>query len=61
MRFVLLCILLLGSGCNRVTTRGLTIDGGHVTRRGAPYRGIGVNYFDAFYRTLQKPADVSYR
>ena len=28
MRFVFLCILLLGSGCNRVTTRGLTIDGG---------------------------------
>jgi hypothetical protein len=28
---------------------------------GAPYRGIGVNYFDAFSRTLANPADTSYR
>ncbi len=25
------------------------------------YRGIGVNYFDAFYRTLLNPKDTSYR
>src|SRR6476646_7224744 len=35
--------------------------GGALTRNGAPYRGIGVNYYDAFIRTLRNPQDVSYR
>jgi hypothetical protein len=28
---------------------------------GKPYRGVGVNYFDAFYRTLSSGSDTSYR
>ena len=35
-------------------------DGGILLRDGKPYRGIGVNYFDAFYRTLHNPDDTSY-
>jgi hypothetical protein len=34
---------------------------GVLTRNGAPYRGIGVNYYDAFVRTLRHPQDDSYR
>jgi hypothetical protein len=34
---------------------------GTLLRNGVPYRGVGVNYFDAFLRTLRRPADDSYR
>ena len=41
---------------------GLTVNSqGILMREGQPYRGIGVNYFDAFIRTLRNPGDVSYR
>lgn len=41
---------------------GLTVDSrGLVCRNWQPYRGIGVNYFDAFMRTLSDPATTSYR
>ncbi len=30
-------------------------------RHGHPYRGIGVNYYDAFIRCLRKPGDDSYQ
>ena len=33
---------------------------GALLREGVPYRGIGVNYFDAFARTLKDPNDTSY-
>jgi len=33
---------------------------GTVLRDGKPYRGIGINYFDCFLRTLAKPEDISY-
>jgi len=33
---------------------------GVLLREGAPYRGLGVNYFDCFYRTLSDPANTSY-
>lgn len=40
---------------------GLTVSAkGVVLRDGRPYRGIGVNYFSAFYRTLLTPSDTSY-
>ena len=40
---------------------GLTVSAAGVVRKdGKPYRGIGVNYFSAFYRTLQTPGDTSY-
>ena len=34
---------------------------GGVLRAGKPYRAIGINYFSAFSRTLENPADTSYR
>jgi hypothetical protein len=41
---------------------GLTVgEGGVVLKGGKPFRGIGVNYFDAFYRTLKDRNDESYR
>ena len=40
---------------------GLTVNAkGILLRAGRPYRGIGVNYFNAFYRTLLTPGDTSY-
>lgn len=33
---------------------------GVLTRHGVPYRGIGVNYYDAFLRVLRNPQDTSY-
>ncbi|MBV9867666.1 MAG: cellulase family glycosylhydrolase [Abitibacteriaceae bacterium] len=40
---------------------GLTVRAdGTLMKDGKPYRGIGVNYFDAFYRTLLKADDTSY-
>lgn len=34
---------------------------GTLLRNGAPYRGVGVNYPDAFLRPLRNPEDESYR
>ena len=40
---------------------GLTVqEDGALLKDGVPYRGIGVNYFDAFARTLKNPQDSSY-
>ncbi len=39
---------------------GLTVKDGALCQAGKPYRGIGVNYFNLFYRTLKDPADKSY-
>lgn len=41
---------------------GLTVNSqGVLMRNGAPYRGIGVNYYDAFLRNLRDPNDDSYK
>ena len=41
---------------------GLAVNSqGTLTRHGAPYRGIGVNYYDAFLRVLRDPNDDSYK
>ena len=41
---------------------GLSVTpGGILERNGMPYRGVGVNYYDVFLRTLRNPADDSYR
>ena len=54
-------ILLALSAVGGFAAPGLTVSAqGIVQKEGKPYRGIGVNYFDAFYRTLQNPADTSY-
>ena len=34
---------------------------GSLLRDGSPYRGVGVNYVDAFLRALRHPSDDSYR
>ncbi len=40
---------------------GLTVGrDGVLLRHGTPYRGIGVNYYDAFVRKLRNPADDTY-
>lgn len=40
---------------------GLTLGpGGMVLKDGKPYRGLGINYFDCFYRTLKNNDDTSY-
>ena len=40
---------------------GLSVRGdGVLVKDGRPFRGIGVNYFDAFYRTLKDANDTSY-
>ncbi|MEO8044479.1 MAG: hypothetical protein ABI674_06195 [Spartobacteria bacterium] len=62
---LLFCLLLSGTwsparGASS-TNLGLHVDGkGVLTRNGVPYRGIGVNYYDAFLRTLRNPNDDSY-
>ncbi len=48
------------SGCGQAT--GLCVDAnGVLTKDGKPYKGVGVNYFNAFSRTLADPTDTSYR
>lgn len=43
------------------TQFGLSVKAdGTLIRNGKPYRGIGVNYFNAFSRTLAQPGDTSY-
>lgn len=66
--FPLLFIFFLGTlplSGKKVTSSaslGLTVDSrGVLIRNGTPYRGVGVNYYDAFLRTLRSPDDVSYR
>ncbi len=39
---------------------GIYVENGVFMRKGKPYRGIGVNYFDAFYRVLKNSNDTSY-
>lgn len=40
---------------------GLEISKGRLLRDGRAYRAIGINYFSAFIRCLDDPADTSYR
>jgi len=60
---VALCLaLLLAPGAQaEPKPLGLAVRGGSLIKDGKPFRGIGVNYFDAFYRTLGNPKDTSYR
>ncbi|MBB6672984.1 cellulase family glycosylhydrolase [Cohnella nanjingensis] len=42
--------------------KGLCVDeAGTLMKDGKPYRGAGVNYFNAFARTLLDPGDTTYR
>ena len=40
---------------------GLYVENGVLTRNGKPYRAIGANYFNLFYRRLLDSNDTSYR
>jgi hypothetical protein len=40
---------------------GLYVEDGSLKKNGLSYRGIGVNYFSAFYRTIKDPNDKSYK
>jgi len=40
---------------------GLSVQDGLLVRNGRPYRGIGVNYFNAFGRVLADASDTSYQ
>ena len=39
---------------------GLYVENGKLMRNGKQYQGVGVNYFDAFYRVLKNTNDSSY-
>jgi hypothetical protein len=41
------------------TKRGLYVDRGVLQKEGAPYRGVGANYFSLFSRLLKNPNDTS--
>jgi len=66
-----LALLAAGQGCTLLgrlpflraqPPLGLTVGrDGALLKDGKPFRGIGVNYFDLFYRTLRDPSDTSYR
>jgi hypothetical protein len=50
------------AGAQAASKAGLSVtSGGVLQRNGMPYRGVGVNYYDVFLRTLRNPADDSYR
>ena len=60
-----LCILtaaiVAGGSSGRQHAQGLSVRAdGVLIKDGLPFRGIGVNYFDAFSRTLKDPNDTSY-
>ncbi len=40
---------------------GLYVENGVLMKGGRPYRGIGVNYFSAFYGTINNPKNKSYK
>ncbi len=44
-----------------VGAKGLCVDKGTLMKDGQPFRGAGVNYFNAFSRTLLNPGDTTYR
>jgi len=52
--------LILVSGSGAVSPPGLYVRDGLLHHAGKPFRGIGVNYFDCFARTLKDPNDTSY-
>ena len=63
---IYLCLAILGLTAGvaekPADNPGLTVDAnGILLRNGFPYRGFGVNYFDAFFRTLSDPENTSYK
>lgn len=54
-------LLAVSTGSAYSAQLGLQNRNGVLVKDGKPFRGIGVNYFDCFYRTLKDPKDTSYR
>jgi hypothetical protein len=60
--FAVALTLAIAAGCAWSAEAALTVGPkGALLRDGKPYRAIGINYFDCFTRTLNNPADTSYR
>ncbi len=55
------CILAVAGRPAAAIQLGLQNRNGVLVKDGKPFRGIGVNYFDCFYRTLKDPKDTSYQ
>ncbi len=61
MRTFLSVLVLIVAVLQARAAHGLSVDGSGELRLGtAPFRGIGVNYYDAFARTLSKAARTNY-
>jgi hypothetical protein len=66
-RFLLVFLISLGITAAPVSSHAASLPGlsaardGTLLLNGAPYRGVGVNYTDAFLRPLRHPEDQSYR
>ena len=62
MRFIPVGILLLlGSCLGAAAPAGLSVGpAGELLRAGRPYQGLGVNYYDAFVRTLTAVSRTNY-
>ena len=57
-----LAVLLSAGASAAQQSPGLTVsEEGILLKDGQPYRGIGINYFNAFLRRLKDPGDTSYR
>jgi hypothetical protein len=57
----LLLVALHADEAQPATRLGLEVRDGVLLREGKPYRGIGVNYFNAFGRVLASPTNTTYR
>ncbi len=57
---MLVAFLLASDASASAPPPGLYVEKGMVVRNGRPFRGIGVNYFDAFYRHLKDEKNTSY-
>jgi len=53
-------VIAAGGPAGPTPAPGLRVRDGVLLKDGLPYRGIGVNYFDAFARTLKNEHDTSY-
>ena len=61
MRVVVMMVALVVAGTHASAASGLSVDErGELLLRGAPFRGVGVNYYDAFTRTLGEAARTNY-
>jgi hypothetical protein len=54
-------ILFYGAAALSIEAHGLSVDGqGDLIFQNKPFRGIGVNYYDAFVRALENPARTNF-